>query len=211
MAVGTSLAGSFTDPAAFMAAVAALPGTVTLSTVHFDDMAPGDSVSTVGGISFVPPAGLSTIVSSGFSTTSGSNYLGVDDGADEVFIASLDEWGLVFGSPVNAVGMYFISSDPLFAGDIRLVTSLETASNAGTENLILGDGGLAYFVGLVSGTAFDGVDVGYGPDVTGQFFVYNVDDITTASTAVTPAAEPSSIVLAALAAALLVRVRRARS
>ena len=83
------------------------------------------------------------------------------------------------GAPAQARGLAFISSDPLLADDIRLVTPAGTARNAGVENAVLADGGLAYFVGFVSATLFPSAQVRYGPSVTGQNFVYNVDDIST--------------------------------
>jgi hypothetical protein len=191
---GPAQADVFTDPASFFTAASALGSPVTLT---FEGLSVGTTIpdgGTAAGITFTSSIGLDLIVSSGFDTTSGFNYLGVADGADEVFIA-LDEWEMLFAAPIQALGLYFISSDPLFADDIQLVTSAGTAQNAGVENAVLADGGLAYFVGFVSATPFASAQVRYGPGVTGQNFVYNVDDISTVEVAAIP--EPSGFVLAA--------------
>jgi hypothetical protein len=193
---GPAQAGVFTDPGSFFTAASALGGFTV--TVSFEDLSVGTTIpsgGTAGGITFTSSIGLDMIVSSGFTTTSGVNYLGIDDGADEVFLA-LDHWEMAFAAPLQALGLYFISSDPLFADDIRLVTSAGTAQNAGIENEVLADGGLAYFVGVVSSTPFPNAEIRYGPGVTGTNFVYTVDDISTvAGVAAIP--EPSGFVLAA--------------
>jgi hypothetical protein len=194
--VSPAQATVFTDPVSFFTAASALGGSVV--TVSFEDLSVGTTIptgSTAGGITFTSSIGLDMIVSSGFATTSGANYLGIDDGADEVFLA-LDEWEMAFAAPLQALGLYFISSDPLLEDDIRLVTSAETAQNAGVENEVLTDGGLAYFVGIVSSTPFPSAQIRYGPGVTGINFIYNVDDISTVA-GVTVIPEPSGFVLAA--------------
>jgi hypothetical protein len=104
---------------------------------------------------------------------------------------------MAFAEPLRALGLYFISSDPLLDDDIRLLTSAETAQNAGVENEVLVDGGLAYFVGIVSSIPFSSAQIRYGPGVTGINFVYNVDDISMVG-GVTAIPEPSGFVLAAL-------------
>jgi hypothetical protein len=201
-------AAAFTDPASFFTAIAGLPGSA--STQDFESLAAGTTIpsgGTVGGITFSSLIGLDMIVSTGFDTTSGANYLGLDDGADEVFIA-LDLWEMGFSSPLQALGLYVVTSDALFADDIRLVTSAETAQNSDTEVAVLPDGGFVYFLGLVSATPFGSAQAEYGPGVTGDFFVYNVDDITTVTAGVRDVPEPSSIVLLPFAALVLAWIRR---
>ena len=96
---------------------------------------------------------------------------------------------------------YFITTaDPVFPGDILLVTPVGTATNAGTPNLILPDTGTAYFVGLVSDAEFTSAKVQFDPVAVGTF-LYNVDDITIN----TP--EPAAVLLCAAGLALLA-VRR---
>lgn len=209
-----AFAGSITDPAAFLTAIAALPGTA--STLDFEGEAAGTTIpfgGVMGGITFTSSIGLDLIVSTGFATTSGANYLGVDDsalGGEEFFLPPTDLWEMSFANPRRAFGMYVISSDPLFAGDIRLVTAAGTVENSATEYDTLGDGGLVYFLGFVSdGLPFNEVQVRYGAG-TADNFVYNVDDITTV-TAV-PVPEVSSLLLTTTGlAALGARWRSTRS
>ena len=102
-------------------------------TLDFDSLASGTTMasgSSVGGITFTYSIGPSMMVANDFLTTSGTNYLGLDDpGNYNQFIAG-DEFTLSFASPVTALGMYFVSGDPLYAGDIHLITGAGTAFNA---------------------------------------------------------------------------------
>jgi hypothetical protein len=207
--VPTASATPFTDPALFSAAVSLLPASST--TLDFESVAVGTTIPSSGGslgdITFASST-LDLIVSTGFSTTSGDGYLGLDDGGDEVFMPPDDLWGMTFASPLRALGLYFISSDELFAGDIVLTTPIGTAEN-GTAPQTLADGGLAYFIGIVSETTpFSVADVTYGPAVTDTFFLYNVDDITTVTDAAAPIPEPSTILLTSPVLAVMWMRRR---
>lgn len=182
LASGVSAAAfvPYNDQTSFLAAAGG-----SAQTLDFDSLASGTTIasgSSVGGITFTYSIGappLSMMVASDFLTTSGSNYLGLDDSGNyNQFIAG-DEFTLSFASPVTAVGMYFITGDPLLAGDIHLVTSAGTALNASTVNITLGDGGLAYYLGLVSTNGFTSASIQFDPGAVGTF-LYNVDDITTA-------------------------------
>ena len=199
----------YTDPAAFAAAVALFPGTP--ASIDFDSTAAGTTIpngGAFGGITFtLTSVPLDFVVSDFFDTTSGENALGVE-GGDQSFIA-LDEWDMSFGD-TRALGLYIISSDPLFEGDIELVTSAGTATNSGVELDILPDGGLVYFIGIVADTLpFSSAQVRYGSLVTADNFIYNVDDITRLVERSAP--EPSMLVLALAGAAGLRRQRRRRS
>lgn len=200
-------ATSFTDPASFFAAISGTP-----ATLDFDGLTAGDTIpngGSVGGITFTGSIPLDMIVSDIWSTTSASNYLGLDDGGTEEFIA-LDEWEMAFASPLQALGMYFISPDALFADDIVLMTSAGTAGNSDVDFAPLADGGLAYFIGIVSdGSPFTSAQVRYGPHVTDTFFVYNVDDISTVPAAA-PVPEPSTLILTSAALAGAWARRRSR-
>jgi hypothetical protein len=202
-------ANPITDPAAFMTAISGLPGTV--STLDFETPPAGTTIpngDSMGGITFTSSIGLDLIVSTGFETTSGSNYLGVDDGGDEVFLPPTDLWEMSFATPLQAIGIYIVSSDALLAGDVRLETAAGIVENSGTANSILADGGNVYFLGLISnGAAFSNAQVRYGAGVL-DFFVYNVDDITTVTDAAAPVPEPSSMLLLSTGLAALWARRR---
>ena len=212
VATPRAFAGPITDPAAFMAAIAGLPGTT--STLDFEAPSAGTTIpegGSLGGITFTDSIpGLDLIVSSGFDTTSGAQYLGVDDGGDEVFVPPGDLWEMRF-APLRAFGLYLITSDPLFAGDVRLDTSagaVENISYTDPDPYTLADGGIVYFLGIVSDTLpFTEARVRYGAGVE-DFFVYNVDDITTVSAAATPVPEPASLLLVTSGLAALWARRR---
>jgi len=197
---------TFTDPVAFFAA---LPGAA--STLDFDGSLVRTSIpsgNALAGITFsYSIAGLAMAVVDDFDTTSPANYLGLNNpGNFDQFIAG-DSFDMLFATPAAALGLYVITTaDPVFAGDIQLVTPIGTALNAGTPNLTLPDGGTAFFIGLVSDTAFSNASVQFDPGAVGAF-LYNVDDITTSAAAVARAPEPSAALLCLGALALLVAAR----
>jgi hypothetical protein len=94
-----------------------------------------------------------------------------------------DEFSMGFDRPVNAFGMFFITSDPMWAGDIELQTDAGSVTPDVIEGALLPDGGLTYFFGMTSTDAFSSVDLIFNPDAA-EAFIYSVDDITTASAAV---------------------------
>jgi PEP-CTERM motif len=174
---GTSYAVpmAFTDHAAFQAAA---PG--ALSTLDFDALSAGTIISsggTVGGITFTYDfGGVQMMVSDVFSTTSPSNFLGTDDA--DIFQDG-DDFGLSF-APTNALGMFFLSADFLFDGDISFLAGGVTASlEESAVEQILPDGSHAYFLGVVdTATAFTSAAIVANGGPGGPFFFYNVDDIS---------------------------------
>jgi hypothetical protein len=200
----TASADTYDTQASFFTAISGLG---TVSTQAFDTTPAGTTTfsdgDSIGQITFNNSIGFDLIVATGLVTTSSPNYLGVV--GDELFHA-LDQWGLTFASPVFAVGMYFITADELFAGDIVLRTDTDlTASNSAFADVTLGTD-RAYFVGLTSNTSFDSVRVEYGPDVEAIFFTYNVDDITTVATAAVP--EPSGMLVLTCAGVVILSMQR---
>ena len=90
-----------------------------------------------------------------------------------------DELTISFAAPVFAAGLFVVTSDAALASEILLISSVGTAGNSATQEATLGDGGLAYFLGIVSDTSFSSVTLDFASD--GQVnFVYNVDDVITA-------------------------------
>ncbi len=167
---------TFTDPALFSAA---LPGPAQV--LDFDALAPGTllpSGSTQGGVTFTYSiAGLTMEVVDTFSTTSGTNSLGLT-GGDDAFLDG-DTFDLAFSSSVLALGMFFITSDAALASEILVVTPIGTAGNSATPFGVLPDGGIAYFVGLIGTGLFSTAQVDFAADGETNF-AFNVDDIATA-------------------------------
>lgn len=160
------------------------------ATLDFEAQTSGDIINSgtsIGDISFsysIGPPPTDMMVTNDFLTTSGNNYLGLDDAGNfNLFIAG-DAFSMSFATPTYALGMYFVSGDPLFNGDIQLITSSGTALNSDVIDVTLGDGGLAYYVGLISDTAFNSASIQFDVAAEGAF-LYSVDDITT-STSVVP-------------------------
>ena len=168
---------TYTDEASFLAALSG-----PASTLDFDSTSVGTLIpsgNSLGGVTFTYNiSGLDMKVVNDFDTTSPNNYLGLDDAGNlDLFIAG-DEFSMSFASPVNAIGLYIVSGDPLLAGDVSLDTSAGSALNSDVVDVTLGDGGLAYYIGLMSDTAFTSADLTFDAEAV-EKFLYSVDDITT--------------------------------
>jgi len=174
---------TFTDQASFLAA---LPG--PSNTLDFDSLTAGSTTiadgDTVDGITFhYNFGGVQMQVTDGnqfggggpFDTTSGANFLGTDD-AD--ILQDGDDFDLSF-APVNAIGMFFITTDTMENDDIMLSAGGGAVGlNIADAGLDLGDGGIPFFLGIIDDTnTFTTANIS---TIGGGFFLYNVDDITTA-------------------------------
>ena len=197
LCIGTVQASytSYTDEGAFLAAIAGM----NQQMLDFEGNIPGDQISSgdsAGGVTFNYSIDGETMqVVNSWDTTSGENSLGLT-GSDDAFLDG-DMFSLAF-SDSYALGMYFITSDEPADREIGLFTNFGTNSNPdygiafnGSDYTLLGDGGMAYFVGLVStDSQFSNALVSFTADGVSNF-VFNVDDITTASAV----PEPSTFIL----------------
>lgn len=167
---------SFTDEASYLAAIS---GHSISGVQDFESLTPGtalpDGASIDHPIDYPIPQSitfnhsidgglLDMTVSDVFSTTSGSNYLGVNDGGNEVFISG-DGFSIISSSSLNSIGLWIIASPgDVFPADFTLSidgTSHEI-SNTGTPNQQLGqagDEGDAFFLGLVSSDDFTTINL----------------------------------------------------
>jgi PEP-CTERM motif len=139
-------------------------------------------------------------------TTSGLNSLGTDDAGNFNLLGAGTGFSLRMTDKVHAFGMSFITPDDMRDDDIRLsadgdLATLEVAQRS-VVDVVAGVTYYAYFLGLVSSVGFDQVTIGYGPDVLGGPFLYNIDDIRV-SRATTAVPEPGSLALSALAFGLM--------
>lgn len=187
--VGTVNAATvtFTDQSSFLSSLSGSSSTLDFESQSSDSLV--NSGDTLGGITFsynIGPPPVDMMVTNDFLTTSGSNYLGLDDAGNfNLFIAG-DSFTMTFDTPQNAIGLYLVSGDPLYAGDAIISTSVGSALNSDVVNIDLGDGGLAYYIGLTSDTAFSSATLQFDAAAEGAF-LYSVDDITVSAVPV-PAA-----------------------
>ncbi len=178
----------------FAAAIASMSG---VQTVDFESVPSGTTFASgtgTGGLVFtydIP--GYQLQVSSTFGTTSGTNYLGLDN-PDTAFYLG-DSFTISFGRTVDAAGLYLIAGNDAEPGDLELSTATAGVFN-GTTPLTLVDG-KAYFLGLVDSAGFDSITITGVPD-GGAFLPFSADDITSAVTSVPEPGAPA-LLLAGLA------------
>jgi hypothetical protein len=193
----------YTTQASFDSAVSS--GFMPLSVANFDGMASGTLVPNgtfVGAgvtLSYAPDGGgpFEMDVISGLPTTSLPNYLGstTTGGPTSEFDAfgNGDQMTMTFANPEQAVGLFIITAGPNFPGDFTLSVSQGTGTISGIVDpsfaSLLPDSSV-FFLGLVDTTAGDTFttatlsslqDANVGPGA----FVFNIDDIVSASAAST--------------------------
>jgi hypothetical protein len=165
---------AYSSQAEFSAALTSAP-----TVLDFDHLAAGttiDADGTAGGITFSYNFnGMPMKVTHLYATTSAPNFLGTGDGG---MLHDGDDFTMSF-APATAVGLFFITADPLLDGDITVSAGGVTAVlRADDVQETLPDGSKVYFLGIVdNGGAFSSASV---EALAGGFFLYNVDDITTA-------------------------------
>ena len=176
---------SFTSKAAFDAAIA---GMSAAQTVDFESDAAGTTFASgtgTGGLTFIYSiAGPSTLqVSDTFGTTSGSNYLGLDN-PDTAFYLG-DSFTINFNRTVHAVGLYVIAGSDAQAGDMMLSVAAGSVSNSAIADTLVSDG-QAFYLGLVEsdvGLGFTSATLS-GVFIPNAFLAFTTDDITSAVSAV---------------------------
>jgi hypothetical protein len=200
---------SFTSLAAFDAAIAALSG---VETVDFDAVPAGTTFPTgtgTAGITFTYAiAGPSTLqVSDTFGTTSGTNYLGLDN-PDTAFYLG-DSFTINFGHTVHAVGLYLIAGNDAQAGDMMLSVAGGSVGNSAIADTLVSDG-QAFYVGLLeTNPALGFTSATVTGVLSGQaFLAFTVDDITFDGASAVPEPGTQGLLLVGLAA--LFALRRAK-
>ncbi len=164
----------FADQQKFTAALPTVP-----QVLNFDELPAGATIadaSTAGGIKFSYDfEGLAMKVAHLYATTSSPNFLGTVDGG---MFHDGDNFTLTF-EPGSAIGLHFISADPLIDGDIKVIAGGVTASLVARQvQQTLPDGSRVYFLGVVDTAA--SITEARVEALAGGFFLYNVDDIITA-------------------------------
>jgi cysteine-rich repeat protein len=161
----------FTDEAAFTAALP--PGSFVLE--DFESLVAGDPVGALGGITFTEGVDAEgAAVTDRYDTTSPTLSLGLENPDDA--LQDGDWLFMEFDTAVDAAGVLVVTSDPPVAGEILLVTPHGKVPGAATPAATLEDGGLVYFLGLVSDTPFDRAVLAFDSD--GEVnFVHTIDDV----------------------------------
>lgn len=141
--------------------------------IDFDGYAAGTIITVVSGVQFQSDTGFDLTVSDLFETTSGTNYLGVNDGGFEVFLPG-DVITLTFEIPIHSLSVSFISSPNTPSNAFRILTPLGSSVSSSTPLQILSDGGEVFPVGLFSPVAFS---IAYLVSSSIGVFSYNIDDV----------------------------------
>jgi hypothetical protein len=146
----------YQNRAAFNAAIAGYSAT----SANFESAAVGAMYSAGTGpsgsgftlnYSSGSSSGLTPTVSNQFWTTSGANYLGLDN-PDSAFEAG-DALTFNFASGMHAFGLYVIGTHDIGVGDITLTAGAASVGNAALAELQDGAGSFAFFLGFVSDDA----------------------------------------------------------
>jgi hypothetical protein len=204
----------FTSKAAFDAAIA---GFTSSQTVDFESVAAGTTFPSgtgTGGLTFTYSIdGLLLQVSDTFGTTSGSNYLGLNN-PDTAFSLG-DSFTINFNQTVNAVGLYAIAGSDAQAGDIKLSAGGGSVTNSAIADTTVSDGE-AFFLGLVETDLTLGftsaIVEGILPASGNAFLAFTVDDISIAGDlAVSQVPEPGIWSLMLAGFGLLAWRRRPRT
>ncbi|MFO0688593.1 MAG: hypothetical protein U0900_07785 [Myxococcota bacterium] len=127
--------------------------------VDFNALSAGSVVTSVSGVGFtyVPfdsdQSGFPLIVSSGFASSSGARYLGVQDGRTEFFQAG-DAVNLSFPSAVDRVAVTFVVPGTAPDGAFGLRTGATTVTSTSANRVVLPTGDSAYTLHLLSASPF---------------------------------------------------------
>lgn len=183
----------YQSEADFAAAISGLSGA---QTVDFESVPTGTtfaSGSGTGGLTFTYAiAGQALQVSSTFATTSGTQYLGLDN-TDTAFYLG-DSVTIHFGRSVAAAGLYLIAGNDAQPGDLELSTASASVFNGATAVDLVD--GKAYFIGLVDAAGFESITISGIPSGD-AFLPFSADDITSAVASV-PEPGMSALMLAGL-------------
>jgi hypothetical protein len=176
---------AFQNKAAFTAAIAGWSATTTdfesdpAGTMYAPGTGPAGSGFTLL-LSGPDAPGMTPTIGNQFWTTSGLNYLGLDN-PDSALEAG-DSLTFTFGSGVHAFGLYVVGTQDIGAGDITLTTGADMVANNGVANLTDGAGSFAFFLGFVSddATTFGSVTLNNLTLLDPRLLNITVDDVTLA-------------------------------
>lgn len=180
----------YTDSSAFFAAIpGGAPRLGPQSVVDFDNVDAGTPITEgdlFDGVRFSSNTDEGLIVTDHFQTTSGLNYLGLDDGFSNEF-RSGDELTFGFADPVLAFALTIIGSPSgLLANDLQLVAAGGNIFNPDTPERVFADGGELFFLGVIAPLPFSSAQLISFGDPTAPFFNFNIDDVTAVAVPLPP-------------------------
>ncbi|MEZ4331952.1 MAG: hypothetical protein R3F35_09355 [Myxococcota bacterium] len=152
------------------AVVALLLGTVPSPSraqgivVDFNAVSPGTVVGDLGGVGFryapddFRSSGFPLVVSSGFASSSGRHYLGVQDGRSQFFQPG-DGLALTLAAPVDRLAVSFIVPKTAPDGAFGLSAASTSVTSTSANRVMLPTGDSAYTVHLVSPSPFTSASV----------------------------------------------------
>ena len=171
---------SYTNRIAFLADLPQTEVTLTWEILSTDTFIPQND--RVRGITFNYLTGNELMkITDAFAQTTeeGKNSLGLT-GPDASFLSG-DELIMTFDIPTSFVGLYVIGSPGDFCeGDITLSFGGGQISNTSEPDIVLPDGGEAYFLGIIvtgpSSSFTEAALISHDPTCSG-LYVFNIDDI----------------------------------
>lgn len=172
------------------------------ATINFDELPAGAAVTTLEGVTFGSTTGLGLIVSNQFETTSSPNYLGVDDGGSQLFLAG-DTITFDFASPIVSFSLNVVSTPNTPEGAFVLDAGVAGNDTSGAPTSILALGTEVFVLTVGSSTPFSSASLSGEP---AGVYSFNIDDISYKPATTVP--EPSTLLLLGPALALLVFHRR---
>ncbi|MBI2750911.1 MAG: PEP-CTERM sorting domain-containing protein [Burkholderiales bacterium] len=160
----------------------------SISATDFDGLVPGTTYATgtgPAGSGFTLTLGGGSdgvnlpAVGTGLWTTSGTNYLGLDN--FDTALEAGDTLTFNFSTAQHAFGLFVIGSRDVQAGDMRLTVGADSVVNGATPFLTNGVTDFAYFIGLVSDAGtFSSVTLDYATLGIGSLLPIAVDDVVLA-------------------------------
>ncbi|PRC92978.1 PEP-CTERM sorting domain-containing protein [Solimicrobium silvestre] len=120
-------------------------------------------------------------VSNQFWTTSGVNYLGLNNPDSALEVG--DSMTFNFSSPVSGFGLFVIGSSDVGPGDISLTSGATTVSNGAVADITDGNGDYAYYIGLATNdlSTFSSVTISDLNGLSDRLLPIDMDDVTLAS------------------------------
>ncbi|MEM7475742.1 MAG: hypothetical protein AAF483_12185 [Planctomycetota bacterium] len=188
---------TYTDPGLFNAAIAGRTNT----TLNFDTTAVGTTIasgSAFGGLTFdyTWASGEELRINDDNDTNSGNNYLAASTATDgEDLIADENNFTMTPVMDASAFGVFVITQDEAFDGDLRLVSGTSQVDLAGPSLSTLGDGSHVYFLGFVANPDEILSPVNLEADILAFLLNYRADDIVFSEALAPPAPEPGSFLV----------------